>query len=90
MPVKVVANRARPSRWPTSRADKMGVVESDQAVAVLTVQSKAVVQSVRPLDTGFYPSHDKADPISSVHVRKEAHSIQGQERIESVVWQICH
>ena len=53
------------------RGHRMGIVETDQAFAVLAVQGEAVAQPMRTFGARFNPLDDELDEMLARHVGKK-------------------
>ena len=83
--VLVVELDARLGPWAAALANRMGVVEPEQTVAMFVMQRERVIQAVRSLG-GFWNFLDhKLDPAFSVSLRDESLAIEKEQGVEAGV-----
>ena len=68
----------------------MGIVESDQPLAVRPVQRQRIVDAVRLLRRDWHPRHRKPDPVTTLRVRYENLPVKVEKHIEGRVTRLRH
>ena len=68
----------------------MGVVESDQTVAVLGMQGQAVAQPMRTVGRWLDTLHYELDEMPALRVGEEDFSVKQQQGIERGVTRLAH
>src|SRR5438067_4550789 len=84
-PVAMVLRLAAPTR-----ADRMGIVEANQPLAIPPMQCERVVDAVRLLRRPRHSCHDKAYPMATRWIEHENLPVEIEQRIEARVARLNH
>ena len=68
----------------------MGIVKSDQTIAVLGVQGQAVTQPMRTLGTWLNTLHHELDEMPAIRVGEEDFPVEQQQSIEGRIACFAH
>lgn len=87
----MIVRRACAPPWAASHADGVGVVITDQTLAVGRVQRQRIADPVRPFRRGRDFLHHHLDPVRPVRIDDEDDAIKREQGVEPQVrfW-FCH
>jgi hypothetical protein len=70
--------------------DRMSIIETDQPLAVRSVQRERIVDTVRLFRRHWHPRYDKPDPMAALWVHHENLTVEVEKHIEGRVTRLCH
>jgi hypothetical protein len=66
-------------------ADRMGIIEPNQSLAVRPMQRQGIIDAMRPLRRYGDPRHDETNPVTAVFIHDEHLPIEVKKRVEGRV-----
>ncbi len=71
-------------------ADRMSVIEADQALAVWPVQRERIVEAVRLFRRRRHPTDNESDPMAALWINDEDLPVEVEKHIEGRIARPCH